>query len=109
MLGLDEAGVSKAERFRVAERQLSLVDAFALALAQRLGAVLLTGDAILRRLAAKEDVECHGLLWLFDVFEGEGTLSTASLGTALERVASHPRCRLPKDEVRQRIGRYRQG
>ena len=106
---LDGEGVGLAERFLQSTRGLSLVDAFALALAKHLDAILLTGDGALRALAAREAVECHGLLWLFDAMEEEGVLSRRSLQTALERVTTHPRCRLPREEVRKRLQRYERG
>jgi hypothetical protein len=104
---VDAEGVLLAARCRESAR-LSLVDAFALALAKRLGAILLTGDRALRALAEREAVECHGLLWLFDMIEEAEALSARSLLAALERVAAHPRCRLPRDEVRNRLARYRE-
>jgi hypothetical protein len=60
-------------------RPRSLVDAFALALAKHLDAIPLTGDGALRGLAAREAMECLGLLWLFDAMEGQGVLSRRSL------------------------------
>ncbi len=77
---LDGEGVGLAERFLQSTRGLSLVDAFALALAKHL-----------------------------DAMEEEGVLSRRSLQTALERVTAHPRCRLPREEVRRRLQRYERG
>ena len=65
VLDLDGAGVVQATGYRRAVPALSLSDAFALALAQRTGSTLLTGDARLRRLAGGERVDCHGVLWLY--------------------------------------------
>ena len=109
MQALDGERVGLAERFLQSTRGLSLVDAFALALAKHLDAILLTGDGALRALAAREAADCHGLLWLFDAMEEEGVLSRRSLQTALERVTAHPRCRLPREEVRKRLQRYERG
>jgi len=78
----------------------------ALALAKATTSILLTGDAALRGLADQEAVECHGLLWLCDVFENETTLEVAALHAALTRIRDHPNCRLPRLEVDKRLARY---
>ena len=64
VLKLDGGGVLQAVRYQRLVPSLSLSQAFALALAQRTGAALLTGEARLRCLAIKEDVACHDILWL---------------------------------------------
>jgi hypothetical protein len=84
-----------------------LPDAFALALAKLGGHVLLSGDADLRTLAAEEQVECRGLLWLLDEIESAALLAPADLEAALSAIAAHPRCRLPETETTARILRYR--
>ena len=85
---------------------LSLPDCFALALAVRGPWILLTGDAELRRLASSERVECHGILWLMDrMLETDGA-TARQLHDGLEAIVAHPRCRLPKREVRDRLARY---
>jgi hypothetical protein len=104
---LPETGVQLASEYRVRQPKISLPDAFALALAKLGGRLLLTGDADLRALASQENVECRGLLWLFDEIEAAGILALADLEAALSAVAAHPRCRLPDGEVLARIDRYR--
>jgi hypothetical protein len=64
--------VSNALRYRAQRRVLSVPDSFALALAKERAWSLLTGDNQLRDLAAGEDVECHGVLWLLDRMEEAG-------------------------------------
>ena len=51
--------------------RLALPDTFALTLAKKRGWLLLTGDGPLRALAAAEQVECHGVLWLIDLMHTE--------------------------------------
>jgi hypothetical protein len=104
---LSEAGVTLASDYRLRQRRVSLPDAFALALAKLGGHVLLSGDADLRTLAAEEQVECRGLLWLFDEIESAALLAPADLEAALSAIAAHPRCRLPETETTARILRYR--
>ena len=103
---LDGDAVVRSLAYRRAVPALSRPDCFALSLAVRSGYVLLTGDSQLRRLAAKEGVACHGLLWLLDRIESEGTTSVQRLLDGLAAVFKDPRCRLPKDEVLRRLARY---
>ena len=107
VLALDGAGVSLAQAYRVRERRLSLPDAFALALAKTGGHVLLAGDGSHRALADAEKVECHGVLWVLDQFEGHTVLSSEQLLNALSLITGHARCRLPKAEIQVRLARYR--
>lgn len=104
---LSAAGVSRALGFRSARPVLSVPDSFALALAQEKEWTLLTGDGQLREIAAAEQVECHGVLWLLDRMEEADTPGIHALHDGLSAIASHPRCRLPKREISMRLERYR--
>jgi len=99
-------GVRRAAAYRRERRALSLPDAFALELARYHGWVLLTGDGTLRDMARREQVECHGLLWLLDRMQEEAVVAVQALHDGLQRIEAHPRCRLPRLEVRIRLGRY---
>lgn len=85
---------------------LSLPDSFALALAARNNWTLLTGDGALRALAKAEQVDCHGVLWLLDQMFAASIASPAELYDGLKAIGEHPRCRLPKSEIRKRLVRY---
>ena len=100
---LDGDRASNAVEFRKRVPELSLPDCFALALAAQGSWTLLTGDAKLRRLAEACRVECHGLLWLLDEMLSAGAATAQTLHDGLARVSEHPRCRLPKAEVRERL------
>jgi predicted nucleic acid-binding protein len=103
---LDGDGVELAMRNRLVQRQLTVPDSFALALAKRNGWTLLTGDGPLRELAQTEGVDCHGVLWLLDEFETQGAATHVQLHRGLERISTHARCRLPKREIAIRLSRY---
>lgn len=107
ILTLDGDGVALAQRYRVREARLSLPDAFALALAKTGGHILLAGDAALRTMADSEQVECHGVLWVFDALERHQAVELPALVAALTMIADHPGCRLPTAEIRLRMERYR--
>lgn len=103
---LDGDGVALALAYHRANRRLSLPDTFALALAKTSGWMLLTGDARLRQVAEREGVDCHGALWLLDRLLEEAVVSRKRLSTGLEAIIGHPRCRLPKAEVRARLATW---
>lgn len=103
---LDGDGVSRALAYRRQVPALSLPDCFALALAQTRSWVLLSGDSALRHLAANELVECHGVLWLLDEMCAGSIVSIQELHDGLTAMSVHPRCRLPKAEIRRRLASY---
>lgn len=107
VLTLEPEGVACAQDYRTREPRLSLPDAFALALAKSGDYTLLAGDGSLRALAEAERVECHGVLWVFDQLEAAGVQAPSQLLAALTRIAEHPRCRLPKDEIKRRAEHLR--
>ena len=98
--------VADAQRLRSLDRRISIHDSYALSLAKAEAAILLAGDAAMRRLAEVEEVRCHGVLWLFDQLEEERIVPAAVLHEGLSRVVAHPRCWLPREAVKQRLTRY---
>lgn len=107
VMHLEPDGVALAQDYRARDPRLSLPDAFALALAKSGEHMLLAGDGALRALASSEGVEHHGVLWVLDQFEDAGLLTDVQLLEGLTAISSHPRCRLPKDEVKKRLTTYR--
>jgi len=103
---LPPEGVELAKNFRDRKPGLSVPDAFAAALAITQGWALLAGDGLLRQLAAEEAVECRGVLWLMDLMLEKAIVESHALLDGLSRIAAHPRCRLPKREIRVRLERY---
>jgi len=86
--------------------QLSTQDSFAYALAEQRHWSLLTGDGALRQLAAANDVEVHGVLWVCDQFEQHAVIGLDQLYAGLTAISGHHRCRLPAAEVATRLNRY---
>ncbi|MEX2198928.1 MAG: hypothetical protein WD886_08960 [Burkholderiales bacterium] len=98
--------VQEAQRLRGLERHISIHDSYALSLAKAEAAILLAGDAAMRRLAEAEEVRCHGVLWVFDRMEERRVVTAAMLRDGLTRVVAHPRCRLPPEAVQLRLARF---
>lgn len=103
---LDGAGVSLALTYRKRMPALSLPDCFALALAQIRSWILLSGDGALSQLATDKAVECHGVLWVIDQMHEAAVVSIRELYDGLTAISQHPRCRLPKAEIRCRLSDY---
>lgn len=108
ILPLDGGGVELAAGYRRADTRLSLPDAFALALA-KLGRPHAAG----RRcqpcaLAETERVECHSVLWVLDGIARCELAPLAALHAALAAILAHPRCRLPRSEIKKRLDAWGQ-
>ena len=103
---LEGSEVSSAIRYRRKRPNLSLPDAFALALAAARRWTLLTGDGVLRAFAARLSVVCHGVLWILDQMLEVGISSPTDLLSGLTSIRDHPRCRLPRDEIASRLALY---
>jgi|SRR3989304_3267956 len=101
--------LAEAQRFRTLERRISIHDSYALSLAKAEAAILLAGDAAMRRLAETVEVRCHGVLWVFDQLEERRVVAATALHEGLTRVIAHPRCWLPRDMVDLRLRRYAEG
>jgi hypothetical protein len=96
----------RATTVRRQRANLSTPDTFAFAIAESRKWTLLTGDGSLRKLALAEQVEMHGVLWLFDQLADGNHVGFDRLHDGLSAIFAHPRCRLPPHEVRQRLARF---
>lgn len=85
---------------------LTLADCLALSCARRPQHLLITGDKALRAEADEKDVACRGLLWMLDQMELSGVIATVSLAEGLQKIVAHPRCRLPKPDVAERLAKW---
>lgn len=112
-LGLRIEILTPAElrRATIVNRQytrLSVPDTFAFAIAESRRWGLLTGDSTLRELAVAEQIDMHGVLWLFDQLADGNHVGFDRLHGGLTNLFAHPRCRLPANEVRRRLARFAQ-
>jgi len=85
---------------------LTLADCFALSCARRPQHLLITGDKALRAEADEKNVACRGLLWILDQMEASEVIAIVSLAEGLQKIVAHPRCRLPKHDVAERLAKW---
>ena len=100
--GLDKILVAELLSLRLRKTAIAIADLEAFLLAREQGAVLVTGDRNLARLAVDEGVEVHGLLWLMDEMVQLGILHPHRAATSLLTIIDLG-ARLPTDEFDRRI------
>lgn len=104
--GLTGEELQVAQVLRNSTPTITVIDSLALALARERRWILLAGDGAMRKLAAEQQVDCHGVLWLLDQMEQAAVATIQQLNSGLRQLAGHPRCRLPRPEVNIRLMRY---
>ena len=102
---LDAEGVETAIVYQSERPALSLVDSFALALAERQGWHLLTEDRTMRSVAQSKGIAHRDALWVIDSMLGAGILSAPQVVAVLEAMRNDPRCPVPKAALAVRIRR----
>ncbi len=81
---------------------VSIQDCSVWKLARNLGCSLLTGDNRLRKVAQKDHVEVHGILYLFDRMLEHQVIGHETAISKLQSLYSI-NSRLPKDEIDKRL------
>lgn len=92
--------VSAMDYFRQHRAHLSLNDCFAWRLAEIHEGILMTGDGDLRRLAGRNGVEVHGVLWAIGLMAEHKTCPGAQLANCLDQLDADPLVRLPRAALR---------
>ena len=92
-----------AQEVSAARPGLSLPDCFALSCATRPDHILVTGDGLMRKEAQARLGAVYGLLWILDQMHASGRFESDHLIKGLTKISTHPRARLPADEVRKRL------
>ncbi|MEN8254020.1 MAG: hypothetical protein ABFR33_00985 [Verrucomicrobiota bacterium] len=87
---------------RMQNEELTIQDCSVLKLAERLDAMLLTGDKDLRSFSRKRHIEVHGTLWILDLLVDRKLLAPRQAVAKLEKLLNAKR-RLPKGECRKRL------
>lgn len=99
---LDKELVAELFQLRQRKTTIAIADLAAFLLARVQGAVLVTGDRNLVRLAVDEGIKVHGLLWLMDEMVQLEILLPHHAANALAEILNHG-ARLPAAECSQRI------
>lgn len=76
---------------------LSVIDVSVFYHAKKSGWVLITGDNTLRKLALKEKMDVHGVLWILDEFVNSGCITPQTAIDSLDKILNLGG-RLPFDE-----------
>ena len=100
-LTAEEVGQAFAEKERHAG--LSANDCFCLVTARIYPGILLTGDALLRRVAAANGLRVHGVLWVVDELEAAEVCSRSLLSRALKAWQLDEAVFLPSHEIDARL------
>ena len=82
---------------------LSANDCFCFVTARSQRGILLTGDALLRRVASQSGLRVHGVLWVIDQLRAVEACSTPLLIQALKAWQSDDAVFLPADEIENRL------
>ena len=110
---LDDAGmvthdlasseVAQALVLKARHPALSANDCFCFVTALTHPGILLTGDALLRRVATDNGLHVHGVLWIVDELDAAGGCAAALLIHALEAWQGDDTVFLPHSEIAKRL------
>jgi predicted nucleic acid-binding protein len=107
IIELNPGELARAQTVGSGNRKLSAADCSAMITATRTHHRLITGDGLLRKIAEAQHIQCSGLLWLLDELDSASVVTAGTLADGLERAVKHPRCRLPKEHVSNRLKAWR--
>lgn len=102
-LSPDEIGQALALKQR--HPGLSANDCFCHITATSNSAVLLTGDALLRKVATRNGLRVHGVLWIIDELEAYGVCQKDLLILTLKTWQADVAVFLPQQEITKRLAR----
>ena len=95
--------VAKAFALKEHHRALSANDCFCLVTALANRGILLTGDALLRKVATKKRLRVHGVLWVIGELAVAEACPTSLLIEALRAWQSDSTVFLPQHEISKRL------
>lgn len=100
--------VAEVFALKARDPRLSANDCFCLVSTQcHVDAILLTGDRLLRRMARRECIRVHGVLWIVDELQAANACDDDLLITALEAWRDDQSVFLPDAEIDRRLHRLR--
>jgi len=100
--------VAEAFAIKTSYPKLSANDCFCLVTTRcHDDAILLTGDGLLRGVAADDGCRVHGVLWVIDELKRLGLCGDDILAAALEFWRDDPTVRLPAAQLARRLALFR--
>ncbi len=94
-------------------KSLSITDKSVLYIASKIKAIILTGDKAMRNHAKRENLEYHGILWLFDQLVASKILSGSVAGRKINLLVSmnivYRNNEVLMAEIHKRIKKWRNG
>jgi predicted nucleic acid-binding protein len=75
-------------------------------LAQKIQALVLTGDAPVRKFCEKAGLEVHGIIWVFDMLVERKIMKHSEAAGCLEKLLAYNK-RLPFDECERRVENWK--
>ncbi len=101
---LPESAFVEIDQWLLSNR-LSFPDKVALYLAKQLGAIVLTGDNLLRKQAIANQMEAHGLLWILEQWVFHGIVTPKEASIMLQQLRQFNE-RLPQKECEDLLERW---
>ena len=95
--------IAQAFELKKDHPSLSSNDCFCFVTARAHTGMLLTGDALLRRIARENGLRVHGVLWVIDELTGAKVCDTSLLINALRAWQSDGTVFLPPQEITKRL------
>jgi hypothetical protein len=105
-LTLSERELLAARDYQRSVKHISLTEAGSLVAAKERGLTIFAGYGHLRLCAEADGVSVVDVLWAMDRLGVYGILKPNQMRACLETLRAHPRCRLPQDEVAERMSRW---
>lgn len=106
---IDDFNLDDIVAIRSQKSKLSYADCSALHCAQKLNALLITSDNVMKKYAKKLNVEVHGHLWVLDELVKHNCIDPLTAINKLKELnAINPKAGLPQKECDDRIKKWKE-
>lgn len=105
VISISENELLEIQEVSMQDTRLSEQDWSAIYYAEKLSALLLSGDKVLKQVAQAKTIEVHGILWIFDELVRLKIISETEACGFMKTLVGQNR-RLPLDECQKRMDRW---